>query len=162
MDDATPPQFKRGRGRPPMLPNGLKAQKLDGGQWKDELGNIWNHREAVATARKRAVEKYSAKKKRERAAARATQETPRAAPRSRPPLKTALKKGTKKQRKAGANKHHHAPDPHRSSDEESEEQLIHRRKRPKAAAREAAAASDAGVRRSRPTVDQLAHVAVCI
>ena len=75
MDDATPPQFKRGRGRPPMLPNGLKAQKLDGGQWKDELGNIWNHREAVATARKRAVEKYSAKKKRDRAAARATQET---------------------------------------------------------------------------------------
>ena len=57
MDDATPPQFKRGRGRPPMLPNGLKAQKLDGGQWKDELGNIWNHREAVATARKRAVER---------------------------------------------------------------------------------------------------------
>ena len=118
MDDATQPQFKRGRGRPPMLPNGLKAQKLDGGRWKDELGNIWNHREATATARKRAVEKYCAKRKRERAQERSTQENPRAAPRPRPrpPLKTALKKGAKKQRKAGANKHQRAPDPGWSSD----------------------------------------------
>ena len=80
MDDPTQPHFKRGRGRPPTLPNGLKAQKLDGGRWKDELGNIWNHDEATATARKRAVEKYSAKLKRERAAARQSQEKPRAAP----------------------------------------------------------------------------------
>ena len=132
MDDPTQPHFKRGRGRPPTLPNGLKAQKLDGGRWKDELGNIWNHDEATATARKRAVEKYSAKLKRERAAARQSQEKPRAAPRSRPPLKTALKKGAKKQRKA-ANKHQRAPDPGWSSDEESEELLSHRHKRLKAA-----------------------------
>ena len=103
MDDATPPHLKRGRGRPPTLPNGLKAQKLDDGRWQDELGNVWEHSEATATARKRAVEKYNEKRRRERAAARATQETPRAAPRSRPPLKTALKKGAKKQRKAATN-----------------------------------------------------------
>ena len=57
MDDATPPQLKRGRGRPPTLPNGLKAQKLDDGRWQDELGKIWEHSEATATARKRAVDK---------------------------------------------------------------------------------------------------------
>ena len=50
MDDPTQPHFKRGRGRPPTLPNGLKAQKLDGGRWKDELGNIWNHDGEFITA----------------------------------------------------------------------------------------------------------------
>ena len=44
MDDPTQPHFKRGRGRPPTLPNGLKAQKLDG-RWPVE-GRVGQHLES--------------------------------------------------------------------------------------------------------------------